>query len=379
MEGFFPYFSDYGPHKAVMPGQVKCFVSGCSSLWYSNSKQTETGKFSFHRLPSDQLLIEKYQNILKTTVSNTKSARVCGAHLKNGRREYASEFPLRQNPQTSSVNHTGTKRKALILRGLVPQPRPRNKYFKTFKEKLLKKQFDKKQIEVKSLKKQVSKLQKVHDELKSCKEEIGVLKNQLKESKFSHERFIGDDNKMLFYTGLTNEQFHTLWAFIEPEMCSLALQYEDLADRFGISSRQAVSRIFEGWITFLNNLVSKVNLWPSIDYIDEYMPENLKPNYATTRVVLDCTEIKVQRASNCDLQSMNFSSYKNCATVKGLVGITPDILAVSSVILCQDQDQSGVLDLVEPGRGVMTDRGFTIEDACVEKGLYHLAPPDGTI
>ena len=123
-------------------------------------------------------------------------------------------------------------------------------------------------------------------------------------------------------------------------------------------------------------------MWPSLEYIDKFMPSNFKTDYALTRVVLDCTEIKVQRASNCDLQSMNFSSYKNCATVKGLVGITPDGVGCFFSDLMPGftsdndiTDQSGVLDLVEPGRGVMTDRGFTIQDICAEKGLYHYAPP----
>ena len=34
-----------------------------------------------------------------------------------------------------------------------------------------------------------------------------------------------------------------------------------------------------------------------------------------------------------------------------------------------------MLDVVEPGRGVMTDRGFTIQNTCEEKVLYHFAPP----
>ena len=136
--------------------------------------------------------------------------------------------------------------------------------------------------------------------------------------------------------------------------------YEDLTDRFG-TSRQSVARYFEGWKTFLNDLISKINLWPNIDYIDKYMPENFKPDYATTRVVLNCTEIKVQRASYCDLRSMNFSSYKNCSTVKRLVGISPDGVGCffSDLMpeLTSDNEitiQSGVLDLVET-RGVKTD------------------------
>ena len=111
------------------------------------------------------------------------------------------------------------------------------------------------------------------------------------------------------------------------------------------------------------------------------MPQNFKPEYAKTRVILDCTEFKVQRASNCDLQSMNFSSYKNCATVKGLVGITPDGVGCffSDLMPGSTSDneitiKSGVLDMIEAGKGVMTDRGFTIQDICAEKGLYHYAP-----
>ena len=238
-------------------------------------------------------------------------------------------------------------------------------------------------------------------EVKSCQEEIKKLQNKLKESEFSHEKFIGNDSKVVFYTGLSSEQFNALWKFLEPELCTpkcngisqknelfvvlvkcrLGLHYEDLADRLQIS-RQSVSRIFEGWITFLNDMVSKIDMWPSIEYIDEYMPTNFKPDYAKTRVILDCTEIKVQRASNCDLQSMNFSSYKNCATVKGLVGITPDgvgcffsDLMPGSISDNEITLKSGLLDSIEPGRGVMTDRGFTIQDTCAERGLYHFAPP----
>ena len=129
-------------------------------------------------------------------------------------------------------------------------------------------------------------------------------------------------------------------------------------------------------------MVSKIDLWPSIEYIDEYMPGNFKPDYAKTRVILDCTEIKVQRASNCDLQPINFSSYKNCATVKGLVSITPDGVGCSFSDLVPESTsdnettlKSGLLDSIESGRGVMTDRGFIIQDTCAERGLYHFSPP----
>ena len=111
--------------------------------------------------------------------------------------------------------------------------------------------------------------------------------------------------------------------FAVPVECELGFQYKYLADRLGLSI-QTVSRIFEGWITFLNEIFNKINMWTSIDYIDKYMPKSFKPDYALTRIILDCTDVKVQKASNYDLQLMNFSSYGSCATVKELIGITPD-------------------------------------------------------
>ncbi len=78
----------------------------------------------------------------------------------------------------------------------------------------------------------------------------------------------------------------------------------------------------------------------------------------------------------------HFSLSKKLPTVKGLVGITPygvgcffsDLMPGST----SDNEislQSGVVDLVEPRRDVMSDTGFTIQDTCVQKGLYHFAPP----
>ena len=241
----------------------------------------------------------------------------------------------------------------------------------------------------------------MNGKLRKYEHESNVCQNKLISQQFGCEKYIGDDSKMTFYTGLSSEQFNALWEFIEPELCTpirknisqkneffatlvrcrLGLEFEDFADRLELS-RQSVSRMFEGWITFLSSVFGKINLRPSASYIEAHMPQNFKPEYAKTKVILDCTEFKVQRASNCDLQSMNFSSYKNCATVKGLVGITPDgvgcffsDLMPGSTSDNQITIKSGVLDMTEAGKGVMTDRGFTIQDICAEKGLYHYAPP----
>ena len=99
------------------------------------------------------------------------------------------------------------------------------------------------------------------------------------------------------------------------------------------------------------------------------------------RVILDATEIYVQKPHLPELQQMTFSNYKNCNTYKGLVGISPEgvITFVSSLFpgCISDKEltrRSGLLDLLEPGDSVMADRGFDIEDLLL-RGVQLNIPP----
>ena len=60
------------------------------------------------------------------------------------------------------------------------------------------------------------------------------------------------------------------------------------------------------------------------DIADCYKP------FGNLKVVLDCTELMVQRATNLDARKKTFSNYKHHDTVKFLVGISPN-LAVNYV------------------------------------------------
>ena len=42
-----------------------------------------------------------------------------------------------------------------------------------------------------------------------------------------------------------------------------------------------------------------INIWPTRDEIDKTMPEDFKAKYPTTRVILDCTELKCQMPIAC--------------------------------------------------------------------------------
>ena len=93
----------------------------------------------------------------------------------------------------------------------------------------------------------------------------------------------------------------------------LGLLEQDLADRFGVST-STVSRIFTTWI-YLK--VKDIPIWPPQEVINTYMPN------VFTRVIIDATEIYVEKPSLPVVQQMTFSSYKNNNTFKGLIGISP--------------------------------------------------------
>ncbi|CAB3979541.1 Hypothetical predicted protein [Paramuricea clavata] len=98
---------------------------------------------------------------------------------------------------------------------------------------------------------------------------------------------------------------------------------EHLAHLYGVS-QSTTSKIIVTWVNFLYlKLKDDVPMWPSRELVDKYMPEQFKEKFPSTRVIIDCTEIKCQMPSSLLLNSELFSSYKNNATLKCLVGITP--------------------------------------------------------
>ena len=97
---------------------------------------------------------------------------------------------------------------------------------------------------------------------------------------------------------------------------------EHLAHLYGIS-QATISRIIITWVNFLYLKFKDIPMWPSRELVDQHMPDQFKEKFPTTRVIIDCTEIRCQMPSSLLLNSELFSSYKNHATLKCLVGITP--------------------------------------------------------
>jgi hypothetical protein len=155
----------------------------------------------------------------------------------------------------------------------------------------------------------------------------------------------------------------------------------DISERFCISEG-TFSKYFSTWICFLSHELKSLNPFPSRDIIQRTMPESFQTSYPSVRVILDCTEIFIQRSSSLLNQSMTFSSYKHHTTAKFLVGITPSgvISFVSEGWPGKTSDrqltmESGILDLLQENDSVMADKGFTIRDLLEKKKCKLNIPP----
>ena len=161
----------------------------------------------------------------------------------------------------------------------------------------------------------------------------------------------------------------------------LGLLVQDIADRFKISV-STYSKYFTTWLCLLHSELKPLNPFPSRDIIDRTMPSCFKVKYPSVRVIIDCTEIFVQRSSSILNQSITFSNYKHHTTFKFLVGITPSgvISFVSEAWGGRGSDKeitefSGILDLLQEGDCVMADKGFPIKNLLEKRKCNLNIPP----
>ncbi|XP_061173428.1 uncharacterized protein LOC133182596 [Saccostrea echinata] len=242
------------------------------------------------------------------------------------------------------------------------------------------------------------------------KEENMLLNEKLHKLQWGVNKIKDDDVATRFYTGLPSfPVFLWLYNFLLPKARSMTywigegtsetgrrrpnkstlplidqllavlmrlkvgLLVTDIAERFGISTSR-FSSIFTTWICLLHAELSALNKFPSREKIASCLPECMK-KFPNLRVILDCTEIYIQKSSSLVNQNLTFSNYKHHTTMKFLIGISPAgvISFVSNAWGGKTSDRqmvidSGFLDLLEPGDNVMADKGFTMTDLLREKG-----------
>ena len=157
----------------------------------------------------------------------------------------------------------------------------------------------------------------------------------------------------------------------------LVLLLEDIADRFRILST-TMSRLFITWVLFLAKELQWLFPWPS----KELVHKHASSGYPNTRIIIDCTEIFIQRPTSLSSQCLTFSSYKHHNTFKVLVGISPGgvITFVSDLWGGRVSDRTlteecRLLPLLSEGDRVMADRGFDIQDLLATRNITLNIPP----
>lgn len=203
-----------------------------------------------------------------------------------------------------------------------------------------------------------------------------------------------------FYTGCKSyEQFELIFNVLGPcvnhlpinshlvpkdqlflTLIKLRLAKEDveLAILFGIGQK-LVSRIFITWINFMFYQLNEIDFWPTKTVIQETMPSSFKKFFPTTRVIIDATEIPIQKPQDVAAQSSTFSTYKNTNTLKVLVGCSPRGLvsyvsdayggSTSDRQICERSELLKQPSLFESGDSIMADRGFNVQDLFAAKNV----------
>ena len=165
-----------------------------------------------------------------------------------------------------------------------------------------------------------------------AKSALNTAEEKYERTKFRVQNFMHSNKLMRFYTGFRNytcfkASFDLAQACVPPEersrshllpdedefflmMVKLWKNYpeEELALRSEVS-QPTVSRILHKWVKLLATGLRSVPIWPSTEQVLATMPEDVKLMYGSTRVIIDATEMKIEKPSNPTAQSATWSSY----------------------------------------------------------------------
>ncbi|RVE40319.1 hypothetical protein evm_015031 [Chilo suppressalis] len=160
------------------------------------------------------------------------------------------------------------------------------------------------------------------------------------------------------------------------------ISYSLLALMFNCYTAKHCQRVFDEMISLLSQGLKFAVAWPTRDEISRNLPKCFE-DFENVRVVLDCTEIFIQSPKALCCQVLTYSRYKGSNTCKLMTGVTPagNISFISKPYGGRATDdnifeQSNILSLLEPGDGVMVDRGFrSIDELCERNNVKCVRPP----
>ena len=135
----------------------------------------------------------------------------------------------------------------------------------------------------------------------------------------------------------------------------LNLFYEDIATRFAVH-QTTTSRNFPQVLDIMAVKTEHLIKWPDRETLRQTMPMSFRRFFKTCYVIIDCTEVFMERPSDLLARAQVWSNYKH-STIKMLIGITPQgtISFLSKCVGCHMSDkqiveESKLLDYLLPGK-----------------------------
>lgn len=151
-------------------------------------------------------------------------------------------------------------------------------------------------------------------------------------------------------------------------------------------SESRVSRIFSAGIPKMAGELQDLIFWPKSSDILKLLPLPFRARYSGVQSIIDCLEIEIQKPTDALRQSMTWSQYKSCITLKYLISATPNGLInfisggyggrITDNEICK---ASGYFECLPKDALVMADCGFKHIDAALSlKGCKLVRPPSVT-
>lgn len=170
--------------------------------------------------------------------------------------------------------------------------------------------------------------------------------------------------------------------FLTLKKIKLNLSYRILADDFSVKVAK-VCNIIQKTIPLLAGYLYPFVQFKTLSEVQEKLPIPFRHRYKNVQCIIDCFEISIQKPSDPILQSLSWSQYKGCNTMKYLIACTPNgfISYISSGFGGRSTDkmiveESTFLNKLDPGAHVMADRGFKhLEDQLAANNNQLVRPP----